>query len=179
MKAIVFFAPGFEEIEAITSVDVLRRAGLQVTMAAVGGNGLAVKGSHGVVMQCDALVEELSAAGVDVVVYPGGLPGATNLAASPHTARLAQAVLKQGGRAAAICAAPLALQAAGVLEGHRYTCYPSFEKKIGGDYSGARVQVDGHIITACGPGASAEFALAIVAELGLDSNRLASEMQMQ
>lgn len=169
-KVIVFFAPGFEDIEAITCVDVLRRAGLDVVMAAVGGDGLFVTSAHGVTMKCDALVENVKAEDVIMTVYPGGLPGATNLAASPLTAKLTQAVFAEGGFATAICAAPIALKAAGMLDGKRYTCYPSFEKKIGGSYTGARVEVDGHVITACGPGASLEFAYALLRALGKEND---------
>ena len=163
-KAVVFFAEGFEEVEGLTCVDVLRRAGCAVKMLSVGSADGMVKSAHDVVVRCDGRAEEVSDAW-DLVVFPGGMPGAVNLRGSAVCLRAAQDVLRRGGIVAAICAAPIVLHAAGCLEGRAYTCYPGFDQKIGGNYTGARVQVDGQIITGCGPGASLEFALAIVEKL--------------
>lgn len=168
-RAVVLLASGFEEIEAVTVIDVLRRAGVAVQVAGVGvapsGNAI---GAHDLVVGTDCLLEDLNDHELDMVVLPGGLPGATNLAASEEVRLLVRAVLEHGGMAAAICAAPLALDAAGVLAGAEYTCYPSIEKQIRqGKYTGARVQCSGRLITGCGPGASLEFALALVEGLGL------------
>ncbi len=176
-RIVVFLATGFEEIEAITAIDVLRRAGLDVETAAV-GDKVKVAGAHGIPVLCDSLVSEISPADVLMTVCPGGLPGATNLAASREVTSMVRSVLDGGGWAAAICAAPIVLHAAGVLDGVQYTCYPSFEKKIGGEFTGARVQRSGHVITACGPGASLEFALALVKVLAseLTATELAKGM---
>ena len=163
-KAVVFFADGFEEIEGLTNVDVLRRAGCAVQMLSVGSPDGMVKSAHDVVVRCDGRAEEVSDAW-DLVVFPGGMPGSVNLRESAICRQAAQDVLRRGGIVAAICAAPIVLAAAGCLEGRPYTCYPGIEKKIGGNYTGERVVVDGQIITGCGPGASLEFALAIVEKL--------------
>lgn len=166
-KAIaVLLAPGFEEIEAITPIDVLRRAGFTVSVAAVGGNNGVIIGAHGIAVGTDCDVSALQADKLHMVVLPGGLPGATNLAANATVTKLVSAVHNQGGWVAALCAAPLALQAAGVLTDHAYTCYPSIEQKIGGKFTGKRVEKDRHVITGCGPGASLEFALELVRSLG-------------
>lgn len=168
-QAAVLLASGFEEIEAVTVIDVLRRAGVTVMVAGVGvaPSGNAV-GAHNVVIGTDCLLEDLNDGDLDIVIFPGGLPGATNLAASEEVRLLVRAVLEHGGMAAAICAAPLVLDAAGLLEGEKYTCYPSIEKQINhGKYTGARVQCSGRLITGCGPAASLEFSFAILQALGL------------
>lgn len=169
-KVAVLLAPGFEEMEAVTVVDILRRAGVEVLVAGVDADSQGtVVGAHGLSVVTDCLLEELNVDDLAMAVYPGGLPGATNLAASEGARLLAQAVCENGGWAAAICAAPVVLSAAGLLQGVEYTCYPSFEKKIpAGKYTGARVQICGKIITACGPGAAAEFAFALLQALGLE-----------
>lgn len=165
-KIAVFLAPGFEEIEAVTPIDVLRRAGFEVITAAVGAGGRLVTGAHGVPFLADCLAEELSADEFGMTVFPGGLPGATNLAASSIATGVAATVHANGGIAAAICAAPIALHAAGLLDECRYTCYPGCERQIGGHYTGARVENDSRVITACGPGASLEFALELTRAIG-------------
>jgi 4-methyl-5(b-hydroxyethyl)-thiazole monophosphate biosynthesis len=162
----ILLAPGFEEIEAITPIDVLRRAGFMVKVAAVGGDQRTVLGTHGIGVLCDCALSELRAEDLQMVVLPGGLPGSTNLASDAAVCALVKAVHDNGGWAAAICAAPLALQAAGVLAGHSYTCYPSVEEQLGGKYSGKRVERDRRVVTGAGPGASLEFALELVRCLG-------------
>lgn len=164
----VFLADGFEEIEALTPVDILRRAGVAVKTAAVTGDGLVVKGAHGIPVTCDCRAAELDASSLAMTIFPGGLPGATNLAADETTLSIVRKVFAQGGFTAAICAAPIALKAAGVLTTQAYTCYPSFEKQIGGNYTAAQVQRDGQLITGRGPGASAEFAFELLKALGLE-----------
>ena len=164
-KIAVFFADGFEEVEALTSVDVLRRAGFNVEMVSITDKEF-VTGAHNVVVKTDTKISSLKAADLQLVVCPGGMPGAKHLAECKPLCKLIADVVANGEHAAAICAAPIALAAAGVLAGHRYTCYPSFEKQIGGAYTASRIEVDGKIITGCGPGASLEFALTLVRELG-------------
>lgn len=166
-KIAVFLAPGFEDIEALTQVDTLRRASLDVITAAVGTPSLDVISAHGVTMRADCAVASLRADDLTAVILPGGLPGATNLAADKHVLTLCRDVASAGGIVAAICAAPVALAAAGLLKGRRYTCYPGIEAKIGGKYTAARTETDGNIVTGCGPGASFEFATAILNALGL------------
>ncbi|MBR0459358.1 MAG: DJ-1/PfpI family protein [Victivallales bacterium] len=182
-KIAVFLAPGFEEIEALTTVDVLRRAGFEVVTAAVGkpeqvplgedvseydcfGGGV-VQGAHGIPVVADCLADGLQLDELQMAVCPGGLPGATNLQADQHVLELIRGLVAAGRPVAAICAAPIVLGTAGVLAGRKYTCYPGFEKQIAdGEYTGARVQNDGLVTTGVGPGASLEFALALVAVLG-------------
>lgn len=167
MKIAIFLAPGFEEIEALTVADILRRAQLDVQLVAVNGNQLAVNGTHNILVTADCTVADLNPDDIDVTVFPGGLPGATNLAADKPTLDIVRKVVAKGGFATAICAAPVALHAAGVLNEKAYTCYPSFETQIGGNYTAKPVQVDGKIITGRGPGASAQFAFEILNQIGL------------
>ena len=183
--AVIFLAPGFEELEALSPVDVFRRAGLKVTLAAVQAAAeasLLVSGAHGVRVQCDCRAEEVSAAECQLVYLPGGLPGATNLAASETVREFVKSVLAAGGLACAICAAPVALDAAGVLAGVEYTCYPGFEKHIqNGTYTGKFIQKCGNILTACGPGAALDFSLEILRVLGMGAlaGSLAEGMQLR
>ncbi|MFA6723826.1 MAG: DJ-1 family glyoxalase III [Lentisphaeria bacterium] len=164
----VFLADGFEDIEAITPIDILRRAGLELVVVGVNcAADLLVRSSHGVSMKADCRLEELDSETLQMCIFPGGLPGATNLRDSQPLLELARAVYARGGFVAAICAAPIVLSAAGLLKERSYTCYPSFDKQIPeGKYSAARVQTDGRVITACGPGASFEFAFALLEALG-------------
>lgn len=183
-KIAVLLAPGFEDIEAIAAVDVFRRAGNSVTLLAVKNDGAPfVTSSHGVKILVDGLLSEASiSTGFDLVYLPGGLPGATNLAASQEVGRLVRSVKDSGGIVAAICAAPIALDAAGVLDGVDFTCYPGFEKNIKtGNYTGARVQRFGKIITGCGPGATLEMAFEIVRMMGLNNaaSQLMDAMQVR
>ena len=174
-KIAVFLAEGFEEIEAVTPIDVLRRAGFDVVSVAI-GDMQDVQGAHGVRYVADAFVDEINASDFFMSVFPGGLPGATNLAADERVLAFARDVYANGGIVSAICAAPIALAAAGLLNGAEYTCYPGFEKQIGGAYTGNRVCVSGRIITGCGPGASLEFAMALVQALGKDPSQLKQGM---
>ncbi|MCO5170988.1 MAG: DJ-1/PfpI family protein [Planctomycetes bacterium] len=164
-RAVIVLAEGFEEIEAITPIDVLRRAGVEVVTAGVGGRR--VVGSHGIAVEADATVGEVPE-DVDVVVLPGGLPGAENLGKSPEVRALVERVHAAGRRVAAICAAPaVALAGTGVLRGRRATCYPGFEERFGADVtrSEERVVVDGTVVTSRGPGTALEFSLALVEQL--------------
>ncbi len=158
---IVLLADGFEEIEALTPVDMLRRAGLEVKTVGVGGK-IAV-GSHGIPVICDSLPEDISLSDVSMAVFPGGMPGALNLDASPFTDTVISSLVSRGGRLAAICAAPLVLGRRGLLSGKRATCYPGFEGElIGAVCTGEAVVTDGHITTARGMGAALEFSKELV-----------------
>lgn len=158
-----FLADGFEEIEALTPVDVLRRAGLDVKTAEV-GDSLVVRGSHGIPVTADMKAEDaLSLEGIDMVILPGGMPGAKNLDADPTVDAVLGRVHAEGGILAAICAAPMILGHRGYLKGKRATCFPGFEGELAGaEYTAGRVEEDGRIVTACGMGAATEFALALV-----------------
>lgn len=158
---IVLLADGFEEIEALTPVDILRRAGLNVKT--VGISGRAPTGAHGISVICDATPEEIDLSAVTMAIFPGGMPGATNLDASPFTNRVIDAVTKNGGRLAAICAAPLVFGRRGLLQGKRATCYPGFEKELwGATVENADVVTDGSITTARGMGVALAFAEELV-----------------
>ncbi|MDD3344005.1 MAG: DJ-1/PfpI family protein [Sulfurospirillaceae bacterium] len=160
-KVIVPIATGFEEIEAITVVDVLRRAGIEVVMASL--EGLHIKGAHGIEITTDAFLCDSDVNVFDMIVLPGGLPGATNLAADIRVQSLLQDFDKAEKHIAAICAAPYALKTAGVLKNH-YTCYPSFETKINhhGYCKDSDVVSDENIITSQGPRTAMAFAIALV-----------------
>lgn len=168
-KICVLLAPGFEEVEACAPIDVLRRLGFQVQVAGVGveGHGREVVGAHGLAFKVDCLLSEVKASQLLAVVLPGGLPGAHHLRDSAEVIHLVKAVHAAGRVVAAICAAPLALEKAGLLENKKFTCYPGIEAQIHhGTHTGARIERDGQILTGKGPGAAIEFGLAIGAALG-------------
>ena len=168
--AIALLAEGFEEVEAVTPIDYLRRAGVAVTVAAL-GKEIAVKGARGVTILADATLADLATPGKadawDAVVVPGGLPGAANIAASPEARALIRRMAAAGKLVCAICASPVvALAPLGVLDGKKFACYPGMEKNaLGGEWVEAPVAVDGNLVTASGAGASGLFSLAIVAAL--------------
>jgi 4-methyl-5(b-hydroxyethyl)-thiazole monophosphate biosynthesis len=163
--AVVVLAEGFEEIEAVTPIDMLRRADVRVTVAGVGGT--TIRGSHGLAFECDARLESVDEI-PDLIVLPGGLPGSENLGNSHEVRALTQKVHDNGGICAAICAAPaLTLARFGLLDDRTATCYPSFEKHFDESttHSEERVVIDRGIVTSRGAGTSMEFALSLVAQL--------------
>ncbi|MCK5883888.1 MAG: DJ-1/PfpI family protein [Bacteriovoracaceae bacterium] len=166
-NVVVMFANGFEEIEGITIVDIMRRAG--VLCQTVGISSDAATGAHGVCIKLDATLSELNKNGkIDAVILPGGMPGATNLKENRKLIEYLKTVNNEGGIIAAICAAPIALDAADLLHGKNYTCYPGFEKEIkSGRFTSKRVVVDGNIITSNGPGSAMDFSYALLDSLGL------------
>lgn len=156
----VFFADGFEEVEALTCVDVLRRAGLNVEMVTVTPDEV-VTGAHGIPVLCDRNVVNCDFYGVDLIVLPGGMPGASTLDKCGELRNLLLHFVEQNKPIAAICAAPMVLGKLGLLEGKKATCYPGFEQYLkGAECTGAPVERDGNIITGKGPGAAMEFAFA-------------------
>lgn len=162
MKGYVFFAEGFEEIEAVTVVDVLRRAGLEITMVSVTGN-LEVRGAHKIPVITDELFEYVDHQGADILILPGGMPGTKNLAAHHKLGNLLKKYHEEEKWVAAICAAPSMLGGLGILNGKTATCYPGFEPQLeGAVISHAPVVQDGHIITSRGAGTALEFALKLV-----------------
>lgn len=157
----ILLADGFEEIEALTPLDVLRRAGLDVRTVAIGSK-IAV-GSHGIPVICDIEADEVNENELSVVIFPGGMPGSLNLDASPYADKFINAALKNGGRIAAICAAPLVLGRRGLLEGKEAICYPGFEEELrGAKISEKSVVTDANITTAKGMGVALPFALELV-----------------
>lgn len=157
----VLLADGFEEIEALTPVDVLKRAGLDVRTVAI--NNKIVIGSHGIPVIADMTAEEVRLKEVSTVVFPGGMPGSLNLDASPFTDEIIAAVKENGGHLAAICAAPLVLGRRGLLHGLEAICYPGFEGELqGAKISEKAVVTDKNITTAKGMGVALEFAKELV-----------------
>lgn len=158
----VFLATGFEDIEALAPVDIMRRAGLEVQTVSITGQQI-VMSAHGVGIAADKLLSEVKPEGAQMLVLPGGLPGSTNLdACKPLTEAIARHH-QAGGAIAAICAAPLVFGHLGLLEGRRATCYPGVDPELkGATYTAAIVERDGNIITGKGPAAAFEFGYAIV-----------------
>ena len=162
---LVPLAPGFEEIEAVTIIDVLRRAGLSVHVA--GLSARAVTGAHGITLVTDGLLAEVDARELAMLVLPGGMPGTTNLAADGRILALVRELESSGRKVAAICAAPLVLERAGVLAGREVTSYPSVRDQLPSArvLSEPAVVSSGPVITSQGVGTALAFALALVAEL--------------
>lgn len=164
-KVSVLLANGFEEIEALTVVDLLRRARIYVDTVSIADEYM-VRGSHGIAVQTEDLFEEVNFAEFDMIVLPGGLPGTTNLGSHSGVRRVVKDFAESGKYVAAICAAPTVLSDLGLLKGKRVTCYPDMEKKIqGAVLTGAPAIVDGNIVTGQGAGAAVDFALELIAVL--------------
>jgi 4-methyl-5(b-hydroxyethyl)-thiazole monophosphate biosynthesis len=164
MRAIVPLADGFEEIEAITIIDLLRRAKIDVTVAGV--HGLSATGSHGISVRCDVLVEDCDFGMTDALVLPGGMPGTRELKESAPVREGVARVASRGKLLAAVCAAPTVLEACGVLRGKRATSHPDHAGEMTScRYVEESVVEDGHIITSRGAGTAIEFALAVIRQL--------------
>lgn len=163
-RVCVLLANGFEEIEAATIIDVLRRAEIDVTT--LGVEGVSVRGAHAIEMTADDTLAAGAETPWDLVVLPGGLPGAHTLRDDAGVQALVTRQHERGARLAAICAAPIALGKAGVLAGKRATSYPGFGDELtGAELVDERVVCDGNLITSQGPGTAMEFALQLVIEL--------------
>lgn len=160
----LFLAEGFEEVEALGTVDVLRRAGLPVKTVSV-MEQLEVTGSHQVTVKADMLFDEESLHDAEMLILPGGMPGSLNLSEHEGLRRVILAFFAAGRPMAAICAAPMVYGKLGLLKNKKVTCYPGFEEYLEGAVpTGALVEHDANIITGKGPGATFEFAMAIVAK---------------
>ena len=164
-KAGIFFAEGYEEIEALTVVDLCRRAGVEICMISVTGND-SVTESHGICVKMDALLKEVDFSGLDMLILPGGMPGTKNLEGCAPLMEQLDRFYADGKWVAAICAAPSIFGHRGYLEGREAVCYPSFE----GELAGARVlskkaAADGNVITGRGMGCAIAFGLTIVEKL--------------
>lgn len=167
-RAALLLADGFEEVEAITPVDFLRRAEVEVTI--VGVTGPACTGGHGIVVNADIpldKVDDAFIASLDVVIVPGGKQGAENVAASDTAVDIVRRCLDADKLVAAICAAPgVVLGGHGLMRGRRFTCYPGFESRVSdGQFQEDRVVTDGNLVTSRGPGTAAEFSLEIIRRL--------------
>lgn len=160
MKVAVLLAEGFETIEALTTVDILRRAG--VTCNTIGTKNLEVTTSHSITIKADKVLNE-EVCDYDVVVLPGGMPGAVNLRDDEKVNELVKKFYDEGKLVAAICAGPITLGKLGIVKGKNATCYPGFENQLEGcNYKEELVVVDGNIITGRGPAAAIPFAFEIL-----------------
>ena len=168
MSAYLFLADGFEEVEAVTPIDFLRRAGIDLITVSV-ATGAELIGAHGITLRADCHISELDDDSPQALICPGGMPGAANLAASQVLVGLLRRAEKGNVYLCAICAAPALVfgrEGADILGSHRFTCYPGFEARAGsGRHSPQRLVQDGNFITAIGAGAAAEFSLAIIEAL--------------
>lgn len=165
-KVLVPLAKGFEEIEAVSIIDILRRADIEVIVASLDENIL-VEGAHGIKVQTDVKVIDISVDELDMVVLPGGWIGTHALADDKNVQNILKEMDQKGKNIAAICAAPFALNRAGVLK-HNYTCYPSVEEQVRLDgYQGDKAMVveDANVMTSRGPATAICFALEIVKKL--------------
>jgi len=162
-SAIVPLADGCEEIESVTIIDVLRRAGVEVTVAGV--DGLDVKASRGVNLRADAMLPDVVDRDYDLVALPGGKAGAERLRDDERVQALLERQNEAGRLVAAICAGPIALDRAGMLEGRSATSYPGFLGPEDVDYSEDAVVVDGNVVTSRGPATAMAFALTLVGKL--------------
>ena len=164
-KALIFFADGFEEVEALTVVDLLRRAKVEVDMVSI-TKEKTVTGSHNIAIGMDKLIEEVDFASADALILPGGMPGTRNLEKHALLKEELKKANEAGKLLCAICAAPLVLGVNHILEGKQASCYPSFEEEL----LGARVSFDpvsheGNVITSRGLGTAIAFASEIIATL--------------
>lgn len=161
-KVYLFLADGFEEIEALTVVDLLRRIRVDVDMVSIDGT-LVVKGAHGIEVKADILFEDAKFDDGDMLVLPGGMPGTRNLLNHKGLAEVIHIYNVEEKYLAAICAAPSVFGAFGILKGRKATCFPGFEQKLtGAKLVNDRVVVDGHVITSRGMGTAIDFGLKLV-----------------
>jgi 4-methyl-5(b-hydroxyethyl)-thiazole monophosphate biosynthesis len=159
MRLIVPLAEGFEEIEAVAVIDILRRANIKVDV--VGIEDEIVSGRNGIKILCDKIITDVKPEDYDGIVLPGGNPGYKNLENNQQVINFIKYFNSKGKLIAAICAAPTILESIGILEGKKATCFPKMKDKIR-NYVDEKVVVDGNIITSQGPGTAIEFALEIV-----------------
>ena len=164
-KVTVLLADGFEEIEALTVVDLLRRAKVYVDIVSI-TDDYTVRGAHGIPVQTEDLITEIDFKESDMIVLPGGMPGTTNLKEDENVRKAVQEAYDDGRYVAAICAAPTILADMGLLKGKKATCYPGFEDKlIEAEVCTDRVVRDGNITTSRGLGTAIPFALELISQL--------------
>lgn len=160
----IIIAEGFEEIEAVAVIDLFRRAGIEIEVT--GFNSATVKGGHGVVLKTDSVFDPASAGKFDLLVLPGGLKAVNVLAESEAILETVRVFDRDNKPICAICAAPVILDRAGILENRKYTAHPSVKNSInGGFYQKSRIFIDGNIVTSQGPGTAFEFALSIIEKI--------------
>ena len=165
-RVLVPLAEGCEELEAVTVIDLLRRAGVEVVTAGLGEGP--VRASRGVVLLPDRTLDEILGDEFDMIVLPGGLPGADHLDADPRIHTLLQRMAEQDRYTAAICAAPKVLLSAGLLDGHKATAYPGVidgQLTAGAQLLSDAVVSDGRVVTSRGPGTAMDFALTLIEHL--------------
>lgn len=164
-KAVIFLANGFEDIEALATVDILRRGGVEVTIAGVTDE--IVTSSHNLKVVTDKKIDEIKAEDFDAVICPGGMPGASNLRDNQQVLEIVQKAYNSGKVVAAICAAPMVFERAEILKGKDFTMYPGMENYApSGKYNSSKLVVkDGSVITGAGPAATFEYAFEILANL--------------
>lgn len=161
-KVSVILANGFEEVEGLTVVDLLRRANIQTDMVSI-TKEKQIEGAHGIQVIADTLFEEVDYNEVDMLVLPGGMPGTLNLEAHKELNELLLKFNKENKKLAAICAAPRVLGDLGLLKGKHAVCYPENEERLqGATVINEKVAIDGNIITSRGVGTAIEFALAVI-----------------
>lgn len=161
-KVYVFLAEGFEEIEGLTVVDLLRRANIETEMVSV-MEGKQIKGAHGIKVTADSMFADVDFADADLLVLPGGMPGTLNLGNHEGLCELLKKHYAEEKMIAAICAAPSVFGELGFLEGRVATCYPGFEGKLNGAIVCAtKVAVDGNVVTSKGMGTAIDFSLKLI-----------------
>lgn len=165
-KVYEFLANGFEDIEALAPVDILRRGGVEVKTVSI-MDTLDVESANGITIKADLMFDEIeNFDDADMLLMPGGMPGAANLNLHEGVRKALTAHNEKGKRLAAICAAPMVLGSVGVLEGKKATCYPGFEKRLkGAEYTAELCTIDGNITTAKGPAAAFMFGFCLLAQL--------------
>lgn len=174
-KVAVMLAEGFEEGEALTIVDILRRANIECHTISIAGEK--VCGCHDIVVKADSIISD-DVKEYDMVVLPGGLPGATNLRDDDRVIKLLKEMNQEGKFICAMCAAPIVLGKAGVLEGKNFTAYVGYDEKIEttGNFKEDTVVVDGNLVTSRGPATAYAFAYKLVDVLGGDSLAVKNRM---
>ncbi len=161
-QVVMLFATGYEEVEALMTVDLLRRGGVEVKMASISDEDM-VTGSHGISVEMDCCLGEVDLEMQDAVILPGGMPGTTNLMASKAVQATLQKMNDDGKIVAAICAAPSVLGQCGLLQGKEATCYPGFEDQlIGAKVVEKPVVSDGNMVTSRGLGTAMEFGFRLI-----------------
>ncbi len=175
---LVFLADGFEEIEALTTVDVLRRAELEVVTVGIGDK--LVRGAHGILVGADTDDSRIPTKDLQAIVLPGGMPGTLHLERAESVQRMIEFALVNGALIAAICAAPSILGHKGLLENRQAVCFPGFEDELyGAVYCDQPVVADPPFVTAKGAGVAVDFALELVSRLDCDETAAKLRASMQ
>ncbi len=176
-KAVMLFAEGYEEVEALMTADILMRGGVDLKLVSI-TEAIQVTGSHGITVSMDKTLAQVSMEEQDAIILPGGMLGTKNLGASDRVTKALKKMNEAGKIVAAICAAPSVLGACGILEGKKATCYPGFEDQLtGAEFVDEMAVIDGNVITSRGLGTSMEFGFALLQQLV--SREKAEEIRQQ